>query len=727
MSVAMWVGLECAVNRVKDQYLDQCEKNGHYTRPGDLEAFAALKAEKIRYPCLWEKVAPHAPTEFDWTWLDQQLGRMRELGLSPIAGLLHHGSGPKYTSLIDPEFPEKFAAYAGAFAERYPWIEDYTPIDEILTTARFSCLYGHWYPHLKNDKAFMRALFHQVKGTILAMEAIRKVNPRARLIAIDDLGRAQSTAKLEYQARFENERRWLGFDLLCGRMNESHPLFRKSIIKNGLTADEIAWLQEHPCKPDIIGLNHYLLSSRFLDHRLELYPSWSHGGNRRHSYADVGAVDVGQTEVPTPESLFLEAWHRYHIPLAITEVHIRGHREDQMRWLHEIWTAAQSLQKRGVDIRAITAWSLLGNYDWHKLCTVTENFYEPGVFDLRSDDQSVRPTALSQMVHALATRGEFSHPVLEQPGWWKTSRRVLFAPSEQNISSPLNPCSSRPVIITGASGTLGRAFARICALRNIPFRLLSRAEMDIADQASVMATLQALKPWAVVNTAGYVNVDQAEIENELCFRENVLGPVVLAEQCAALKIPFLTFSSDLVFDGSQTEAYVESNVVSPLNVYGRSKAESENRVLRAYPEALVVRTSSFFGPWDHFNFATKTLSDLSKSRPVYAAHDMRVSPTYVPDLVHSCLNLLLDGENGLLHLVNGGGVSWAEFAHIVVENAGRHRMKLDSSLIIERSTGELNLPAPRPRNSVLGSERVRMMPPLEEAVGRYLFDLEVRA
>lgn len=725
MSLSMWVGLECAVNRVKDQYLDQCQKNGHYQRKGDLKAFAALKAEKIRYPCLWETVAPDEPTKFDWTWHDQQLNEMRSLGLSPIAGLLHHGSGPKYTSLIDPEFPEKFAAYAAAFAARYPWVQDYTPIDEILTTARFSCLYGHWYPHLKNDKAFIRAVFNQVKGTILAMREIRKVNPDARLIAIDDIGRAQSTSLLNYQVKFENERRWLGFDMLCGKLNKSHALFSKGIIQKNLTADELEWLEQNACPPDIIGLNHYLLSNRYLDHRMELYPAWSHGGNRRHRYADVGAVDVGHVTPPDPESLFLEAWERYHIPLAVTEVHIRGHREDQMRWLQEIWQSAKRLQEKGADIRAITAWSLLGNYDWHKLCTVTENFYEPGVFDLRSGDKSVRETAVSHMVQKLATEGDYTHPLLEQPGWWKTPRRVLFAPADDKITSPLNPCSSRPVVITGGSGTLARAFARICALRNIPFRLLTRSDMDIANMDSVRSTLNALKPWAVVNTAGYVKVDQAEVENDRCFRENVEGPRVLAQYCAEQKLPFLTFSSDLVFDGELSKAYVESNEVRPLNVYGRSKAESENRVFGVYPEALVVRTSSFFGPWDPYNFATQTLTNLGQRKTMTAANDTKVSPTYVPDLVHTCLDLIIDGEGGLLHLVNSGGVTWAEFARIIAENAGSVK-KFDPSLIIERSVNEMNLSARRPRNSVLDSERVRMMPPLDEAVSRYLTELEIR-
>src|SRR5215213_905302 len=94
---------------------------------------------------------------YDWRWSDQRLARLRDLGITPIVGLLHHGSGPRWTSLTDPAFPERLAAYAGAVAARYPWVQDYTPLNEPLTTARFSGLYGHWYPHGDDDATFVRA------------------------------------------------------------------------------------------------------------------------------------------------------------------------------------------------------------------------------------------------------------------------------------------------------------------------------------------------------------------------------------------------------------------------------------------------------------------------------------------------------------------------------------------------------------------------------------------
>src|SRR3712207_2719887 len=88
----------------------------------------------------------------DWAWADERLGRLRELGITPIVGLVHHGSGPRHTSLIDPAFADGLAAFARAVAERYPWVAYYTPINEPLTTARFSGLYGHWYPHGRDQR-----------------------------------------------------------------------------------------------------------------------------------------------------------------------------------------------------------------------------------------------------------------------------------------------------------------------------------------------------------------------------------------------------------------------------------------------------------------------------------------------------------------------------------------------------------------------------------------------
>jgi dTDP-4-dehydrorhamnose reductase len=239
--------------------------------------------------------------------------------------------------------------------------------------------------------------------------------------------------------------------------------------------------------------------------------------------------------------------------------------------------------------------------------------------------------------------------------------------------------------------------------------------MDIADASSVGNALDRFDPWAVVNAAGYVRVDEAENDPALCWRENTLGPATLAAACSRRRVSLLTFSSDLVFDGRRRSPYEEDAPVRPLSQYGRSKAEAEKRVLDAWPDALVVRTSAFFGPWDRHNFVTAALRALAAGRSVQAAEDVVVSPTYVPDLVHACLDLLVDGEHGLWHLANRGAVTWAALARRAARLAG-----LDPDRVEGRTTRPLGLAARRPPYSVLGSRRGSLLPSVEDALTRYI-------
>jgi dTDP-4-dehydrorhamnose reductase len=112
--------------------MDQLELSGHAQRESDLGLPRDIGFKAVRYPVLWERMAPNDLQNIDWTWSDQRLHKLRDLGIRPIVGLLHHGSGPKYTNLLDPGFPKLFAEYARAVAERYPWVDAYTPINEPL-------------------------------------------------------------------------------------------------------------------------------------------------------------------------------------------------------------------------------------------------------------------------------------------------------------------------------------------------------------------------------------------------------------------------------------------------------------------------------------------------------------------------------------------------------------------------------------------------------------------
>lgn len=421
----LWGGPECTVNRVGDTYFDQLERTGHAHRPADLDLFADLGVRALRYPVLWERTAPNGIENADWAWPDERLGRLRELSIEPIVGLVHHGSGPRHTSLLDPQFPGKLAEYAGAVARRFPWITRYTPVNEPLTTARFSGLYGHWYPHACDSLTWARILLNQCRAVGLAMQAIREINPNAQLVQTEDLGKTHSTPAMAYQADFENERRWLTFDLLCGRVDRHHPM-GQFLCWLGIGESELQVFQENPCPPDIFGINYYVTSERFLDERIHLYPPQTVGTNPHGSYADVEAVRVREDGVCGPAQLLREVWNRYGGPLAVTEAHLGADADEQMRWFGEVWDAGQLLRREGVDVRAVTAWSLLGAYDWNSLVTRADGHYEPGAFDLR--DGRPQPTALAAMLRDLGRRGRYAHPHLETPGWWRRSERLLYPP-----------------------------------------------------------------------------------------------------------------------------------------------------------------------------------------------------------------------------------------------------------------------------------------------------------
>lgn len=703
----LWVGPEPTVNRVGDTFVEQLARTGVSGRLDDMDRMASLGATRLRFPMLWERTeTTGGGLGFDWA--AKRLERLRALGVRPILGLLHHGSGPRHTNLLDPELPRKLADYARAVAQRFPWVDAWTPVNEPLTTARFSGLYGLWYPHGRSDATFVRALLQQMHATAQAMRAIREIIPGALLIQTEDVGHTSGTPALQYQVRFDNERRWLAFDLLVGRVRPGHPLWTY-LLTNGATAEELMSFVTTPTPPDIIGINTYITSERFLDHRVERFPASCVGGNGRVRYADVEAVRVASRNIGGFEKRLSEGAARYGLPLAVTEAHLGCTREEQMRWLAEAWRAAQRLRERGIDVRAVTAWSAFGAFDWSSLLTENTNIYESGLWDIRAP--APRPTALVGLARELAAGQDPSHPVLASSGWWRRDVRVLHGESRATEGSSAGPQGGAPpILIAGASGTLGQALVRLCELRGLAHRALPRDELDITKPDSIQSALQKWQPWALVNAAGYVRVDDAE-HDPVQWQQNAVAPVLLAHACRRAAIPLLTFSSDLVFDGTQRRPYMEDDEVNPLCAYGRAKASAE-QALRCLPGVLMVRTSAFFGPWDRHNFATRGLDLLARDEPWEASRNQVVSPTYVPDLVNTCLDLLIDGEQGLWHLANLGAVTWYDFACRVAEAA-----RLPSRLVRPAWPAQT---APRPRYSALGTSRGQLVGGLDAAIERYV-------
>jgi len=420
-SLELWGGLECSVVRIGDAWRDQVRETGHHVRDGDLALVRALGIRTLRFPVLWERCTPGEPQHCGWDWHDRRMGQMIELGISPIVGLLHHGSGPQGTDLLHPEFARGLAGHAGRVADRYPHVQWWTPVNEPLTTARFSCLYGHWYPHRQDEGAFFRAVANQCHAALLSMRAIRARIPHARFVHTEDVGHTFSTPDMQFQARHENERSWLSLDLLCGRLDRAHP-WRDRLEKAGVGATILDELAAGEACPDLIGVNHYVTSERFLDHRQHLYPP--------DLQAPVGYTNTEAARVFLPQAAatgwavrLQEVWRRYGLPIAVTEAHLGcSDPAEQLRWLMQAWTAAVRLRTEGVDVRAVTAWALFGLVDWDSMLREQSNHYEPGVFDAMQSEP--RPTLLAEAVSSLARTGTFAHPALLQSGWWERDERV---------------------------------------------------------------------------------------------------------------------------------------------------------------------------------------------------------------------------------------------------------------------------------------------------------------
>jgi dTDP-4-dehydrorhamnose reductase len=592
--IELWGGVECTVNRVGERSFDQMKRSGHSSRASDLDLIAGLGIRTLRYPVLWELTAPDYGVPIDWTWADDRLLRMAALGIRPIIGLVHHGSGPRYTSLTDPGFATGLARYAEQVARRFPWVQMYTPVNEPLTTARFSGLYGLWYPHGRDNATFARALINQCRGTALAMQAIRRVNSGAQLVQTDDLGRTRGTPRMQYQVDFDNERRWIAWDLLCGRVSRHHPLYR-FLIDSGIDAAELAYFLDNPGAPDIIGINHYVTSDRYLDERCDRYPAQCAGSNGCDRYADVEAVRVVPEFQPGWPSLLQQAWQRYRIPLIVSEVHLGCTREEQVRWFHEAWHSTHEARSAGVDVRAVTAWALFGSFNWNSLLTADDGHYEAGAFDVRGPQP--RPTALASLLRDLTAGSRSRHPILQSPGWWHRSRSRIFEGEQRPLPCHPEPTmrrgreAPRPIVICGALGVhIQGVVTGACEQRGLAYLGFCGEQLDICDAEAIEQWLERTNPWAVID-AGWVHAAGVADKTTLLDEENEFGIRALAIASALLAIPLLTFSSRT-----------------------KSKAAADLAIFKHNPRALCV-----------------SFSELTS------------------DVVKVGLDLLIDGECGLWH------------------------------------------------------------------------------
>ncbi|AEG91376.1 family 1 glycosylhydrolase [Ramlibacter tataouinensis] len=639
-ALELWGGYECTVNRVGDRWFDQTPRSGHEHRLDDLALFAGLGMRSLRYPALWERMSPRSPDEIDFRWTDERLPEMARLGLNPIVTLCHHGSGPAYTSLVMDNFAAGLARHAAAVARRYPWVRDWTPVNEPLTTARFSALYGYWYPHTTDEGLFWRALLNEIDATRLAMREIRAVNPQARLVQTDDLGFCHATPPLQCEADHQNERRWMGWDLLCGKVVPGHALWER-LCAFGLE-ERLRAIADDPCPPDVVGINHYLSSERLLDHRVERHPHRAIADRELGDCAGIPYVDVDAIRNHRPGVLGLpqllrQAWERYRLPLAVTECHNGATREEQVRWFVEVWEGAQQLRREGMDLRAVTAWSLLGSYDWNRMVTRHAGHYEPGVFDVRSGRP--RPTLLARVLRDLAQGRPAQAPGLEAPGWWRRESRFIDAPAGQahvpvagHSGGPAACDDGAPLLIVGDDGPLTHLAQRACEVRGLRHVL--------AGAGSALAQLRACRPWAVLDAR-----DRDHVTRPLTtVPEPASGRLpALARQCAELGVPCALFVTAV---GGAAPAPLPSGV-------------------------LVARTGPVYLPWDRSARAVRLLDALDAGQAVAADAGHPWTAVYGPDLLDGVLDLLLDGMDGEAHFVPLESWTEADFARQLALTADR--------------------------------------------------------
>lgn len=699
--IELWAGAECTVNRVGDRWFDQVHRTGHHEREDDIERLAALGVRRVRFPVLWERVAPQGLHRADWSWTDARLERLASHGIAPIVGLVHHGSGPAGTDLSDPGFVEGLAAFAEAVARRYPWVQDFTPVNEPLTTARFGALYGHWYPHARNTSACMRALLHEVRATAAAMQRIRAIVPRARLVQTEDLGRVSSTPALELQRRYESHRRWLSLDLLFGRVDARHPL-RRHLETHGIAASELDALVAEPCPPDVVGINYYLTSDRHLDERLEHYPPRYHGGNGWQRYVDIEAVRVGEVGIAGHRAILEEVWQRYGAPVAITEVHVGCTREEQLRWVHAAWRAAEDARGAGVDVRAVTLWSVFGAVDWHCLVTREEGCYEPGVYDLRAPEP--RPTALATLAAELAAGRAPSHPLLAGTGWWASSRRRLYGAPVDERAAHHESATVRPLLVVG-TGKLAERLVQRCACRGIPCTRVARIERIDRDGAW---RRQELEPWATVIVPEAPGQRWRDAEA-------LAGLLRLARACDARGLPVVAFSSHLVFDGRHAaRPWVESDPARPTTATGEALRRFEGWIQSAAPSALIVRTGLVCDPEDADDPLARVLAALAAEEVVRVPDDEIVAASVLPSLLDATLDLLVDGERGIWHGTHLEARSLFE----LVRTAARHAAIPTDRLEPGRSGRPWGLELAPGMRAII-SERAWPLPRLDAALAGY--------
>ena len=273
------------------------------------------------------------------------------------------------------------------------------------------------------------------------------------------------------------------------------------------------------------------------------------------------------------------------------------------------------------------------------------------------------------------------------------------------------------VLVTGAAGMLGRDVVRAASFVNHEVVGYARADLDIADPRAVRRAMESERPDAVINCAAWTDVDGAESDERAATDVNGVGAGIVAAEAAGVDAVVVHPSSDYVFDGQARRPYVESDATAPLSAYGRSKLAGEVEVAAATERHFIVRSSWLFGAGGG-NFVETMLRLSGELDQIVVVRDQVGAPTYTGHLADALVRLLDSEEYGIHHIAGSDQCSWYEFAVEIFRQAGVEMR------VLSCTTEEFPRPAPRPRYSVLGTERDYpiVLPDWQEGLASYLHE-----
>jgi beta-glucosidase/6-phospho-beta-glucosidase/beta-galactosidase len=364
-------GIENSYPRMANgKRVDEMDASGHTARWRDDFALArGVGVQALRYGPAWYRTNP-APGRYDWSSVDEQMQWLRTSGLTVIADLCHFGTPDWIGGFQDPALPIHHAAYARAFARRYPWVRHYTPVNEIFVAATFSAMLGWWNECLTDRVAFARALRHLSLAHELAVEAILEVRGDAVIVqaeSVEQYEPADPSAGAATEAAFWNAARFAALDLTLGRTPA--PEIRDLLAEAGMTTADYAFFRERRALGRRwLGVDYYVTSEQ--------------------------VVCADGARAPAAERAGLAAlagaYHtRYGLPLFITETSRESGRA--VHWLGGQWDEVQKLAAADVPVIGFTWFPLIDTVDWqHALRVARGDVDRIGLFGI---DRTPHPVA----------------------------------------------------------------------------------------------------------------------------------------------------------------------------------------------------------------------------------------------------------------------------------------------------------------------------------------------